>query len=670
LKKNGGFMLPIHLLVRHPDTQNSNPQFDRDENSDVATSLFHQKALIPEIPSTNFLSLSTPTISANTADVNSLKRPRQTIEQDRVKIRKIHEESPSFQERMLQNAECLLQKVKKLQLFTAINDRNIPMVITLARQGADLNQSDEKGYTPLLTAIDNRDIPMMKALIELGADPNQPDIEGETPLLNATDIQDISLVKALIELGANPNQSNEKGETPLLSAIDDQNIPMVQALIELGANPNKMNEITRESPLFAAAVGDHPELIRTLVKFGADPMLADDFTGDIPLHAAVLAGNIGIIELFVKEFHVDPNSFNKITGETPLLLALNEKNFSMARCLVKEFGGNPNCANQNTQMTPLLRAINDNDIEMVRFLVSELGADPNLVSKEGRIPWIEATVLNYHELAKELEFLGANVRYGREYLDRIFLAHVWSIEGVSVLDGHKFDLGGLTPGYALGKISEHLELFFNNTPTPLSLGQLKTIKEIMSSAYPLATLSADEIFDRIQAKKSYVMIVDAEEHAIGIIFHKDSIVVCNRGYGSTAHAIEFFSYDTSKLTNEIIDQLKSPLDTVDSFFELLNSLNIAYLGGVPQNDQAADNCAWITSKSVLYALFNIVLDNYELSHDIYKKLSESVKTISYNSYLSSSLKPDRKLIQAIRSKQITKEEIDNAAYLLLNLISE
>jgi ankyrin repeat protein len=665
-------MLPIHFPAPHPDIQNSHLQFDQNENPDVASSLFHQKALIPEIPSTNLLSSRTSAISAKAASINPLQRVRQTLEQDTAKTRKIGEESPLSQGKILQNNRHLLQKPKEFcdPLLTAINHRDISMVKALVKQGADLNQPNEEEYTPLLIALENRDIPMVKALIGLGAKPNQLDAEGETPLLTATDTQDISLVKVLIELGANPNQSNEKGETPLLTAIDDQNIPMVIALIELGANPNKMNRITRESPLFAAAANGHREMIRTLVKCGADPMLADNITGDTPLHGAVLAGNIGIIELFVKEFHVDPNGFNKMTGETPLLLALNDKNFSMARCLVKEFGANPNCANQNTYVTPLLRAINDNDIEMVRFLVSELGADPNLVSKEGRTPWIEATVSNYHDLAKELESLGAKVQYGREYLDRIFLAHVWSIEGESVLDGHKFNLGGLTPEYSLGKISDHLELFFNNTPTPLFLGALKTIKEIMSSAYPFATLSSDEIIDRIQAKKSHVMIINAEEHAIGIIFHQGNIVVCNRGYGSTAYAIEFFSYDTSKLTKKVIDQLKSHFDTVDSLFRLLNSLNITYLNGVPQNDQYADNCTWITSKSVLYVIFHIVLENHELSCDVYKKLSESIKTISYNSYLSSSLKPDHKLIQAIRSKQIAKEEIDYAAYLLLNLVSE
>ncbi len=602
-------MFPPHLFIRQYDTQHPNQQFYQNENPNVAASLFHQKVLISKIPSADLSPSRISAASPKAADINPLKRPRQTTEQDSVKKRKT-EAFPPFQGEVLQSDGHLLQKLSGY----------------LKQTGANL---------AIWVIENNGSVEFMKFVTQ--------------------------------KLKANPNGPNESGQTPLLIATENQDIPMVKALIDLGADPNQVNEITRENPLFVATINGHHELIRILVEYGADPTLADNITGDIPLHGAVLAGNMGTVELFVNEFHVDPNSFNKITGETPLLLAVNDKNFAMTRHLVKKLGANPDCANQNTHTTPLLRAIEDNCIEMVRVLVSELGADPNLIDTEGRTPWIEATASTHCELAKELESLGANVEYGREYLDRIYLAHVWSIEGESVLGGHKFNLGGLPPEYSLAKISEHLELFSSNHSTPLSLDELKTIKETMNLAYPFVNLSADEIFDRIQARKPYAMVVNAEEHAIGIIFREGEIVVCNRGYGSTAYAIEFFSYDASNLTIEVIDQLKVQFDTVDSLFELLSSLNTIYLGGIPQNDQYANNCSWKTSKSILYVVFYIVLENHELSRDIYKKLSESAKTLSYDSYLRSSPNPDHKLIEAIRKKQIEKEEIDYATYLLFNI---
>jgi hypothetical protein len=238
------------------------------------------------------------------------------------------------------------------------------------------------------------------------------------------------------------------------------------------------------------------------------------------------------------------------------------------------------------------------------------------------------------------------------------------------LDRHQFNLGGLPLEYSLSKISEYLESFFTDQFSLLPCDDVRTIKDTMNIIHPLAEISTDAILDRIQTGKPYAMVVTAAEHAVGIVFDKDKINVCNRGFGhrlgSMEHAIEILSYHPSKLTKGVIDSLKSPFHTIHSLFELLKSLNMRHLEGIPQKDQDADNCSWITSKSVLHAVLYAVLKNH-LSYEIYKEFSEYTKTVSYKSYLRSSLQPDHCLIQAIKNEQMEKKEADFVANLLCNL---
>ena len=96
--------------------------------------------------------------------------------------------------------------------------------------GADVNQTTEYGWTPLLTATNNRHYELAPYLIERGANPNLANKGGWTPLYLATD-----------------NRNIEGGDYPVPKP-DMDHLDFIKLLLDHGADPNarvKDNTLTR-----------------------------------------------------------------------------------------------------------------------------------------------------------------------------------------------------------------------------------------------------------------------------------------------------------------------------------------------------------------------------------------------------------------------------------------
>jgi ankyrin repeat protein len=133
----------------------------------------------------------------------------------------------------------------------------------LLKHKVDVNLADPSDVVPLSIAMMNSNWDIARRLVEAGADVNQWDINGNSPLAvaignmqsaanrnpldqdRANKASGMDLVKMLLARGANPNQqlyhgtgglSADRGMTPFLAACGTGNIELVKLLLDHGAN--------------------------------------------------------------------------------------------------------------------------------------------------------------------------------------------------------------------------------------------------------------------------------------------------------------------------------------------------------------------------------------------------------------------------------------------------
>ena len=174
-------------------------------------------------------------------------------------------------------------------LTFAAREGDLDSAKALLDAGADINETTEYGWTPLLTATNNRHYVLGKYLMERGADVNKANKGNWTPLYLATD-----------------NRNIEGGDYPVPKP-DMDHLEYIKLLLEHGADPNrpaKDNTLTRTiftmqwfyedgcTPFVRAAQSSDVELMQLLLDWGADPFMKTAF-GDTALTAA---GGIGWVE--------------------------------------------------------------------------------------------------------------------------------------------------------------------------------------------------------------------------------------------------------------------------------------------------------------------------------------------------------------------------------------
>ena len=211
-------------------------------------------------------------------------------------------------------------------LLYAARENCLACVDVLLKNKADIDLADPDSVSPLLVAVMNANWDLAKKLIEAGADVNQWDIYGESPLLSAIDLRSridggrasidapnatkgIDILKLLLDRGADPNMQlffqpanargvlYTRGVTPLIRAAVNADSEVVKLLLDKGADAS-VSTADRQTPIHAVLAGraqenQAVELIRVLQKAGTDVNVIalinhrEEIRGGTALHYAV-----------------------------------------------------------------------------------------------------------------------------------------------------------------------------------------------------------------------------------------------------------------------------------------------------------------------------------------------------------------------------------------------
>ena len=186
----------------------------------------------------------------------------------------------------------------------------------------------KSGDTALTYVCKTGDLVEARWLLDNGANPDQINNEGKTPLYLATEKGHAEIVLALLTQGANPNLANKDGRTSLSASQrtpqsgQDSNYKsrtewIIKKLLENGANP-KLKDHDRREPLLYAIMSGRLDLVEVLLNSGA----TINESGWSPLHYASKQNDANIVKALLDK-GADPTAKNQ-DGQTPIQVASNQ----------------------------------------------------------------------------------------------------------------------------------------------------------------------------------------------------------------------------------------------------------------------------------------------------------------------------------------------------------
>lgn len=273
--------------------------------------------------------------------------------------------------------------------------------------------------TALLYATRQGDLDLTRLLVEAGADLEQADANGVTPLINAIvngsvvsrggpPTGHIATARYLITQGANVNASDWYGETPLWSAVMLRNLNVAGATrdnrVDRGAALELIKELIVAGADVNARTKESPPTQRFITRIGDLSWV--DFTGQTAFLRAALSGDVTVMKLLV-EHGADPN-LATFAGTTPLMAAaginwvVNQTWDEGPEALLEAVKyahslGNDINARNSMGLNAVHGAANRGSDDIIRYLAAN-GAALDIQDKEGRTPvtWAHGVFLATH----------------------------------------------------------------------------------------------------------------------------------------------------------------------------------------------------------------------------------------------------------------------------------
>jgi ankyrin repeat protein len=233
-------------------------------------------------------------------------------------------------------------------------DRTV--ALGMIARGADVNQAQPDGSTPLHWAVYRVDRELVDVLLKKGAHANVINRYGASPLAEAVKVANRQLVEMLLTADADANVANEDGQTALMLAARTGEVAVAELLVSRGAEVNRRERFHDQSAVMWAAAEGHAAMVTFLVSKGADLSMrarATDWSTQItneprvqyrptggltPLLYAARAGCLGCVKVML-EAGADKDRPNP-DGMTPMIMALDNGHVDVARYLLVR-GANP-----------------------------------------------------------------------------------------------------------------------------------------------------------------------------------------------------------------------------------------------------------------------------------------------------------------------------------------
>ncbi|MFN0201464.1 MAG: ankyrin repeat domain-containing protein [Bacteroidia bacterium] len=276
--------------------------------------------------------------------------------------------------------------------LSACNRANMSVINAYLELGIDVNAYDSGHANALTKATEGNHTTVIELLVQAGANLEDKDGDGDTPLQTSINWSNRAATRKLLELGANPQCESKYGWTPLTRAIKDYNEEVVKLLLESGADVNYKS--SEGNPPIWYAYTYNTSYLNLLVQKGADINLTIGDREETLLIFAINVNNESVAEQLLT-LKADTSIANKL-GWNPYMIALC-KGLANAKLMTKL--ASQGVSQQQKDLALFFKACQEGKLDEIKaFLINQ----PNLLNRlnhEGRSALGVAATHNQKDVA-------------------------------------------------------------------------------------------------------------------------------------------------------------------------------------------------------------------------------------------------------------------------------
>lgn len=283
------------------------------------------------------------------------------------------------------------------------------MVMTLLRDGDDVNAKDPKGWSALHVAAGTEHEKIVKLLLENGADFEAKDKSGNTALYWAVVAGRELSVQMLLEMGSDPTTYDEVGSDSIIRKAAFNGHAKIVHLLLLHVRDIKLKNDWASSALAEATKSGQDTVVNVILEGYADPEVKRRDVA-VVLGEAVWHKDTSLLQLLLEHVHIAENVDEAI--QSALRRAASISNESATRLLL-EAGADPNQRPEGYRDPIMHYAIRNStdtsrSLRVVQLLV-KAGGDIESTNSMGWTPLLLAAKEGMTELVRFLLEMGASV---------------------------------------------------------------------------------------------------------------------------------------------------------------------------------------------------------------------------------------------------------------------
>lgn len=276
--------------------------------------------------------------------------------------------------------------------------------LLLKNLDVDFDFMNYDNQTPLLQAARQGYQDVVKLLLaKNGVNINATDNHGRTALSWAAEYRHLEVVKVLLEnLDVELNlKDTEHGLSPLAWSVREGRWKVVELLLDKPGVDLNTADYHGRTPLSWAAGKGFSKISQLLLERADIELNSKDIDhGLTPLGWAARKGRANVIKLLLEKEGVNVNALDQ-NGRTPFVWVLQQKNIAAIMCFLENPAVNLN-SKDNEGFTPLAWAVRSRCGKIIKLLLQKHDVEVNTRNNSGRTPLSLAAENGYMEIVRLL----------------------------------------------------------------------------------------------------------------------------------------------------------------------------------------------------------------------------------------------------------------------------